>query len=69
MGCSVHENKPAEADAESAWRLAEVAGFDMSVVAANLELTPWERILNHGRALALATQLREAMRQRENADA
>jgi hypothetical protein len=45
----------------SAWQAAQDAGFDMSVIEANLELTPWERILNHSRALAMLTELREAM--------
>jgi len=45
----------------TAWKTAEAAGFDMSVIEANLRLTPWERILNHSRALNLALQLREAM--------
>ena len=35
----------------------------MSVVQMNLERTPWERILNHNRALALAIELREALEQ------
>ncbi|MBI5387385.1 MAG: hypothetical protein HZA90_22210 [Verrucomicrobia bacterium] len=36
----------------------------MSVVAANLKLDPWTRILNHSRALAMATALRQAMKER-----
>ena len=64
----MEEINQAGTDSQSAWQAAEAAGFDMSVVAMNLELTPWERLVNHGRALALATQLREAMQQREHAD-
>jgi hypothetical protein len=51
-------SKPAK---RSAWQEAEEAGFDMSLVAANLELSVLERIRQHDRALALALALREAM--------
>ena len=39
----------------------------MTVVAANLELTSWERMVNHGRALATAFALRQAL-EAERAD-
>ncbi len=51
----------------TAWQAAEAAGFDMSVVEMNLRRTPWERIRNHNRALALADELRQAMRQQRYA--
>ena len=57
------------AEPETAWQAAEAAGFDMSVVEMNLERTPWERILNHNRALALANELREALQQQGYASA
>ena len=50
-------------ESSSAWQTAEEAGFDMSVVATNLERTPWERMQNHGRALAAALALRQAMKE------
>jgi len=36
----------------------------MSLIAVNLDQTPWERILNHSRALTTATALRQAMEKR-----
>ena len=50
-------------DRNSAWQAAEAAGFDMSVVAENLRLTPWERVVAHGRVLRMAQMLRAAMEQ------
>ena len=43
-----------------AWRAAEAAGFDMSLIEISLAKTPWERVLNHEDALTFATMLREA---------
>jgi hypothetical protein len=48
----------------SAWLAAEALGFDMSLVRSNLRLTPLERIRRHDRALATATALRRAMKER-----
>jgi hypothetical protein len=45
------------ADAGPAWRAAVEAGIDMSLVEMNLELTPWERLVNNDRALALIDAL------------
>jgi hypothetical protein len=44
-----------------AWKEAEAAGFDMSLVEENLRMTPWERMVQHDRALRTAIMLREAM--------
>jgi hypothetical protein len=44
-----------------AWRAAERYGFDMSIIEANLKLTPWQRIVNHSGALRLAEMLRDGM--------
>jgi hypothetical protein len=57
----VQKKSQATLKSETAWQKAEAAGFDMSLVEMNLERTPWERILNHSRALKLAMQLRDAM--------
>lgn len=56
---------PNETDEPSAWRKAERAGFDMSVIEANLEFSIQERMRAHGRALAMACALREAMENRD----
>ena len=56
--------RPLLAGGPSAWQAAEAYGFDMSLIEANLRRTPAERIRAHGRALALAVVLREAMRRR-----
>ena len=45
----------------SAWQQAEQYGIDMSLIEANLKLTPYERMLQHDRSLNLALQLRQAM--------
>jgi hypothetical protein len=44
----------------SAWQEAAAAGFDMSLVEENLRMTPWERLVDHGRALRNAEMLRSA---------
>jgi hypothetical protein len=50
-----------------AWKSAEKAGYDMSLVEGNLRKTPHERIRAHNRALATAVMLRQAM-ERRNAE-
>jgi hypothetical protein len=45
-------------DAGPAWREAFRQGVDMSLIEANLELTPWERILQNDRALTLVNEVR-----------
>jgi hypothetical protein len=47
-----------------AWKAAEKAGHDMSLVESNLRKTPYERIHTHNRALATAVMLRRAMGKR-----
>ncbi len=47
-----------------AWRAAEKAGYDMSLVESNLRKRPSERIRAHSRALATAVMLRQAMEKR-----
>jgi hypothetical protein len=44
-------------DAGPAWRAAQAAGIDMSLIEENLKLTPWERLLANDRALALIRAL------------
>jgi len=44
-----------------AWSRAERLGIDMTLVEANLRLTPAERLRQHARALNTAVKLREAM--------
>jgi hypothetical protein len=53
-------SKPAPVESGPAWRAAEAAGMDMSLVEANLAKTPWERMLEHEDALAFAEKLRAA---------
>jgi hypothetical protein len=48
-------------DERSAWAAAEDYGCDMSLVESNLRKTPAERIRVHGRALAAALALKEAI--------
>jgi hypothetical protein len=48
----------------AAWKAAEKAGYDMSLVESNLRKTPYERIRAHSRALATARMLRQAMEKR-----
>jgi hypothetical protein len=45
-------------DAGPAWREAIRQGVDMSLIEANLELSPWERILQNDRALAFVNEIR-----------
>ena len=49
---------------QSAWKVAEAYGCDMSLIESNLRKTPQERIRAHSRALATATTLRAAMEKR-----
>jgi len=51
-------------DAGPAWRAAYAAGVDLSLIEISLAKTPWERWVEHDRALELALQLREAMKMR-----
>jgi len=48
----------------NAWKEAEAAGMDMSLLEANLRKSPLERIRAHDRALAAAISLRQAVRDR-----
>lgn len=57
------EQKPKDAGT-SAWKAAEAYGFDMSLIEANMRLTPAERIRAHARTLALAIALRQQMKNR-----
>ena len=43
-----------------AWREAEAAGFDMSLLVSSARMSVWERICEHRSAINLATKLREA---------
>ncbi|MEQ1852281.1 MAG: hypothetical protein ABMA01_11890 [Chthoniobacteraceae bacterium] len=45
-----------------AWREAEAAGCDMSLLVASARMSVWERICEHRAAIDLATTLREAWR-------
>ena len=54
--------KPSKA--RSAWEEAQAYGIDMSLLESNLRKTPQERIRAHSRALAMATALKQAMKQR-----
>ena len=47
-------------DRMDAWKQAEEAGLDMSLLEANLRRTPSERVRAHDRALATALALRAA---------
>ena len=47
-----------------AWRAAEKAGYDMSLVEEALRLTPIERIRANDRAVRMADSLRQAMEKR-----
>ena len=53
-------------EGRSGWQIAEESGVDMSLIEANLRLTPQERIRAHNRALNTANQLRDAMRKRDD---
>jgi hypothetical protein len=43
-----------------AWRAAEAAGVDMSLLEHSLSLTVWERMVEHEHALELADMLQNA---------
>jgi len=43
-----------------AWRAAEAAGVDMSLLEHSLSLSAWERLVEHQRALELAEMLQTA---------
>ena len=43
-----------------AWREAEAAGFDMSLLVSSASMSVWERICEHRAAINLATTLRQA---------
>ncbi len=43
-----------------AWREAEAAGFDMSLLVSSARMSVWERICEHRAANNFATKLREA---------
>lgn len=47
---------------QRAIEIAEQAGFDLSLIASNLELSPEDRLLRHDGALELAQMMREAGR-------
>jgi hypothetical protein len=46
------------AGAGPAWRDAARMGIDMTLIEANLDLTPWERILQNDRALTFVNEIR-----------
>lgn len=46
-------------DAGPAWRAACEMGMDMSLIECNLEMTPWERLLQNDSALNLIAILRQ----------
>jgi hypothetical protein len=45
-----------------AWRAAEAAGIDMSLIEENLAKTPWERIQDHDQARSEINLLRQAIK-------
>ncbi len=49
-------------EAGPAWQKAVAEGMDMSLVERNLVKGPWERLLDHDQALALADVLQAAGR-------
>lgn len=51
---------PMPPDAGPAWRAAHDAGHDMSLIESSLELTPWQRMLQHDAVLAFHNELRAA---------
>lgn len=51
---------------QTARQRAEEYGIDVSLIEINLQKTPYERILQHDRALNLALQLRHAMESRHD---
>jgi len=58
------ETPRASSERGTAWAAAEVYGYDMSLLESNLRKAPAERIRAHGRALAAALALREAVESR-----
>ena len=48
-----------------AWRAAEAYGFDMSLVESALRMTPEQRIRVNVYSVAMALELREAMKKRD----
>ncbi len=57
-----NQNQSAEKPAQpgEAWRAAEAAGVDMSLLEHSLSLTVWERMVEHQHALELAEMLQNA---------
>jgi hypothetical protein len=58
---------PTIAPHESAWEAARQAGLDMDLIEDCLRLSPDERIRLHTIALLTAEELRQAMKEREDA--
>jgi hypothetical protein len=54
------ESPRAPVERGPAWRAAEAAGNDMSLIELSLAKTPWERMQEHDRALAQIEMLRAA---------
>jgi hypothetical protein len=52
------------ADAGPAWRAAHEYGFDMSLIEANLRLSPEQRLDEHQRALDLVLEIEAARPQK-----
>ena len=48
-----------------AWREAEAAGFDMSLLISSARMTVWERICEHRAPIDFATKLRHAYVKRD----
>ena len=46
---------------DAVYEKAEAYGIDISLIRANLRLTPTQRLLQHGRALITIKKLRAAM--------
>jgi hypothetical protein len=46
-------------DAGPAWRAAAEMGMDMSLIESNLEMSPWERILQNDSVLAFVRMLQK----------
>lgn len=57
-------NQAAPVERGPAWRAAEAAGIDMSLLERSLAMTPWERMQEHQAALDFAHQLQEAIKKR-----
>jgi hypothetical protein len=49
----LNEGDKCPADAGPAWRTACEMGLDMSLIESNLEMSPWDRLLQNDRALGL----------------